>query len=78
VDTRLVAMETNNPGRDYAIWPEQLAQTASVAAPRLYILKPEDTLALSTLQQLFPQGVLTTYTSQVASRDFYLYLVANN
>ncbi|MBX3002744.1 MAG: glycosyltransferase family 39 protein [Anaerolineales bacterium] len=78
VDTRLVAMEANNPGRDYAIWPEQLAQTASVAAPRLYILKPEDTLALSTLQQLFPQGVLTTYTSQVASRDFYLYLVANN
>ncbi|UYN88973.1 MAG: glycosyltransferase family 39 protein [Anaerolineales bacterium] len=76
VDTRLVAMEAGKPGHDYAVWPEQLANTASVTAPRLYLLKPEDTLAASTLQQLFPQGVLTTFTSQTPTRDFLLYLVA--
>ncbi|UYN92866.1 MAG: glycosyltransferase family 39 protein [Anaerolineales bacterium] len=76
VDTRLVAMEAGKPGHDYAVWPEQLANTASVPAPRLYLLKPEDTLAASTLQQLFPQGVLTTFTSQTPTRDFLMYLVA--
>ncbi|QYK50852.1 MAG: glycosyltransferase family 39 protein [Anaerolineales bacterium] len=76
VDTRLVAMEAGKPGHDYAVWPEQLANTANVPAPRLYLLKPEDTLAASTLQQLFPQGVLTTFTSQTPTRDFLMYLVA--
>lgn len=76
VDTRLVAMEAGKPGHDYAVWPEQLANTASVPAPRLYLLKPEDTLAASTLQQLFPQGVLTTFTSRTLTRDFLMYLVA--
>jgi len=76
VDTRLVAMEAGKPGHDYAVWPEQLANTASVPAPRLYLLKPEDTLTASTLQQLFPQGVLTTFTSQTPTRDFLMYLVA--
>ncbi len=76
VDTRLVAMEAGKPGHDYAVWPEQLANTASVPAPRLYLLKPEDTLAASTLRQLFPQGVLTTFTSQTPTRDFLIYLVA--
>lgn len=78
VDTRLVAMEAGNPGHDYAIWTEQLSQTLTVPAPRLYLLKQEDTLAASTLQQLFPQGVLTRFSSQDPSRDFLMFLVASD
>lgn len=77
VDTRLVGMEAGNPARDYAIWPDQLANTLAVPAPKLFILKPEDEQGLAALQQLYPQGVLSFHQSQVPTKEFLVYIVAN-
>ena len=77
VDTRLVGMEAGNPARDYAIWPDQLGNTLAVPAPKLFILKPEDEQGLAALEQLYPQGVLSFHQSQVPTKEFLVYIVAN-
>jgi len=75
VDTRLVGMNAGYPLRDYAIWPENLANTLSEPRAKLFLVKPEDSAGLDALRQLYPQGALTTYTSAVESHDFLLYFV---
>lgn len=75
VDTRLVAMNAGFPLKDYAIWPENIAQTSSVPAPKLFLLRPDDELGLRTLYLVYPKGVQSVYESQVASHNFYLFYV---
>jgi len=40
VDTRLVAINAGFPGHDYGIWPDQLVNTLSEPAPKLFLVKP--------------------------------------
>lgn len=75
VDTRLVGMNAGYPLKDYAIWSDQLADTLSDTRPKLFLVKPEDTQALNTLQTLYPQGVLQEYTSRVENHNFYMFFV---
>jgi hypothetical protein len=75
VDTRLVAMNAGYPQHDYAIAPDQLSNTLGVPAPKLFLLKPEDTGDLNTLQQLYPQGILTQRESQVPTKEFLVFFV---
>jgi hypothetical protein len=74
VDTRLVAVNAGEPGRDLAIPPENLAQTTTASGAKLFMIKPEDTSAIQTLQALYPQGSLQLYESRV-DKDFLLFLV---
>jgi hypothetical protein len=75
VDTRLVAMNAGFPLKDYAIFPENIAQTSSVPAPKLFLLRPDDEVGLQTLYLVYPNGVQTVYESQVENHDFYLFYV---
>ena len=75
VDTRLVAVNAGYPSRDYGIWPDALSNTLSVAPPKLFLLKPEDETGLSTLQQLYPQGLVTFHQSRVPGKEFLTYFV---
>jgi hypothetical protein len=75
VDTRLVGMNAGYPLKDYAIWPEQLAGTLADPRAKLFLVKPEDAQGLSTLQSLYPQGVLQEYTSRVENHNFYMFFV---
>jgi hypothetical protein len=75
VDTRLVAVNAGFPLKDYAIWPEDIAQTSSVPAPKLFLLRPDDELGLQTLHLVYPDGVQTVYESQIESHNFYLFYV---
>jgi 4-amino-4-deoxy-L-arabinose transferase-like glycosyltransferase len=75
VDTRLVGIEAGNPARDYAIWPDQLAETQDEPFPKLFILKPEDSGGLSALQDMYPQGITSLHESRVATKEFLVYLV---
>jgi Dolichyl-phosphate-mannose-protein mannosyltransferase len=75
VDTRLVGMNAGYPLKDYAIWPEQLAVTLADPRAKLFLVKPEDAQGLSTLQTLYPQGVLQEYTSRVENHNFYMFFV---
>ena len=74
VDTRLVGMNAGDPIRDYAIPPEQISATLSDPRPKMFLVYPEDTPDLDLLRQIFPQGNLSTYKSQVG-KDFYIYMV---
>ncbi|HSS96425.1 MAG TPA: glycosyltransferase family 39 protein, partial [Terriglobales bacterium] len=75
VDTRLVAMNAGYPQHDYGIWPDQLSNTLGVPAPKLFLLKPEDTEGLSVLQQLYPDGVLQLRESRLSGKEFMVYFV---
>jgi len=75
VDTRLVAISAGYVGSDYAIWPENLESTLKVQGAKLFIVKADDTVGLSSLKQLYPQGQAILNTNPVEGRDFYAYIV---
>ncbi len=75
VDNRLVGFYAGFPGKDYEMWPDRLPATLTVPAPKLFLLKPEDTAGLDALKELYPQGVTSMYDSRLEFRDFILFYV---
>lgn len=75
VDTRLVGINAGYPQRDYAIWPDHIADTAADPRAKLFLVKPDDEGGLATLKEVYPQGVLQTYDSAVENHDFYMFFV---
>jgi hypothetical protein len=75
LDTRLVEIAAGQTGRDNAIFVETLADTASDPRPKLFIVHPNHQEALDALRQLYPQGWLQNYQSQVETKDFWMYFV---
>ena len=65
--------------RNNFIMFDQLAQVAPTQvndpAAKLYLLSMDDQKGGQTLQQTFPQGRLTTYTSQTPGKDFQVFFV---
>jgi hypothetical protein len=74
VDTRLVGMNAGDPTRDYAIPPDQISATLNDPRPKMFLVYPEDQADMDLLRQLFPQGNISAYASQVG-KNFYIYLV---
>lgn len=75
VDTRLVGMRAGVPLRDYALWPDQIATTLDDSRPKLFLYKVDDVEARDTLEELYPNGVLSLYDSAVEGKDFNIYYV---
>jgi hypothetical protein len=75
VDTRLVGIRAIGQVRDYALWQSDIQNTSSVETPKLYIYKPEDQETQTILNNLYPDGILKSYHSDVVGRDFILYYV---
>jgi hypothetical protein len=75
VDTRLVGIQAVDYVRDYALWPADIHTTQDAPLPKLYIYKPDDQEALETLQELYPDGIIERFVSEVEGRDFMLYYV---
>jgi 4-amino-4-deoxy-L-arabinose transferase-like glycosyltransferase len=75
VDTRLVGIQALGRVRDYALWPSEIASTTGAPAPKLYIYKPEDEEAIQVLQELYPDGIIERFESEVEGREFMLYYV---
>jgi hypothetical protein len=73
-DTRLVGMHAGDPTRDFAITPERLYETTAYFGPKLFLINPQDTLAVQTLQEIYPQGWLQQYQSRVEYRDFLIFV----
>ncbi len=78
VDTRLVGIQAVGQVKDYALWPQEIASTVEVGTPKLYIYKPDDEEAAQVLRDLYPDGVVDIYVSEVEGRDFMLYYVLND
>ncbi len=75
VDTRLVGMQAGYPTRDTAITLDQLDSLRDETAAMLFLVKNDDTEALQTLNQLFPQGWLQEYQSKYEGKNFWMYFV---
>ena len=74
VDTRLVGINAGFPRRDYALQSSQIKTTLSEPRTKLFIFKPEDENTRTTLETLYPNGILSLYQSQIRGRDFYVFL----
>jgi hypothetical protein len=75
VDTRLVGINAGYPTKDYAIWPDEIESTLDYPAPKLFLVKPEDPVALEVLRETYPNGASSLHVSDVLYKDFYIYFV---
>jgi hypothetical protein len=75
VDTRLVGVNAGYPTKDYAIWPDEIESTLDYPAPKLFLVKPEDPVALEVLRETYPKGASSLHVSDVLYKDFYIYFV---
>jgi hypothetical protein len=74
-DSRLVGVNAGYPTRDYAIWPDGFAATVEDPRAKLFLLHPMDAADVEALRQLYPEGVLRQYTSQIEGKSFNLFFV---
>jgi hypothetical protein len=75
VDTRLVGINAGDPNKDYALWPDQIADTVSERRAKLFLYKPEDTETGLLLAQIYPQGISWMYQSKVETKEFMVFYV---
>lgn len=75
VDTRLVGINAGNPGKDYALWTDQLETMLAENRAKLFIFNPADSEAANKLESLYPSGVLYRYKADIEGKDFMLYFV---
>ncbi len=75
VDSRLVAINSGQAGLDYAILPDQIPGTIEDPRAKLFFLNESDAENIALLQSLFPDGVLSRYTSSVPNKDFMIFTV---
>ena len=84
VDTRLPAVWAGIPDRDLAMWRENLAGTVELTGPKLFVVKADtedsngnDQESLDVLEELYPNGQLRMFDSDVPGHDFWIFLVPN-
>jgi len=75
VDTRLPGVWAGVPNRDFALFPEFLADSLAYPSPKMFIFWNADVETEKILKQLYPNGALSRYTSSFAGKDFYIFLV---
>jgi hypothetical protein len=75
VDTRAIGILVGKPSRDFALWPEDLANLANEERSQLFLLHRRDSESLDSLKALFPHGSSSLWHSEIEGMDFVLYLV---
>ncbi len=82
VDTRLPAAWAGIPNRDMALWPENFASTVEMPGPKLFLLKANtaepsvnDQQSLDALKELYPNGTLRLFVSDISGHDFWMFFV---
>ena len=75
VDTRLVGFNAGYPGKDYALWVNEISDTSEVPGDKLYIFKLEDNEALIELEKCCPDGEASIFYSRIPAKEFIIYTV---
>jgi hypothetical protein len=82
VDTRLPGIYAGIPNRDFALWPDNLADSTAFHGPKLFMVKAnlqdptqDDRKSIETLKHLYPQGQLGLQRSSIPGHDFYTFFV---
>ena len=83
-DTRLPPAWIGIPNGDIAMWRENLPSTVELTGPKLFMVKADlenpngnDQESLDVLQQLYPNGQLRMFDSDVPGHDFWIFTVPN-
>jgi 4-amino-4-deoxy-L-arabinose transferase-like glycosyltransferase len=74
IDTRLPALTAGIPNRDMAITLELIPFLEQSSYPRLFLLNVSDRDGLAALERRFPDGNLSLVDSELAGKDFYIFL----
>jgi hypothetical protein len=75
VDSRLVAINAGYPGLDFAIFTDQIPDTAEDPRAKMFFLNVNDEEDMALLQDLYPNGTLSRYASSAQSKDFMIFSV---
>ena len=75
VDSRLVAINAGQVGRDFAIFPENIPQTDTDPRAKIFFVNINDSESINLLQSIFPTGVLWEHNSEVENKDFMIFFV---
>ncbi|MDD5367665.1 MAG: glycosyltransferase family 39 protein [Anaerolineaceae bacterium] len=74
VDTRLVGINAGYPAWDTAISRDNIPATRLSPGVKLFLVNPQDQDGLQVLQSTYPHGLSWTYASQVAGKDFLVFM----
>lgn len=75
VDSRLVAINAGETGRDFAIFPENISQTAADPRAKMFFVNINDAESINLLQSTYSEGVLWEHDSEVENKDFMIFFV---
>ena len=75
VDSRAVAISMGHPEQNLSLPSSEIASTQNVAISKLFILNPMDKDSIAELQQVYPDGVITTYQTVNPDKNFVLFIV---
>jgi hypothetical protein len=75
MDTRLVGFHAGAPGRDMAVFPDQLETLVGETRPQLFVANPQDMAGLEQLRQVFPSGYWTLWVSPQEGHDLLIFSV---
>ncbi|MBG0770557.1 MAG: hypothetical protein H0S82_02560 [Anaerolineaceae bacterium] len=70
-----MAINSGQPGWDYAIFTDQIAATADDPRAKIFFLNVNDQENIDLLEATFPDGVLRQYDSAVEYKDFIIFTV---
>jgi hypothetical protein len=74
-DSRLIAINAGYPGGDFAIFPEQIPNTARDPRAKVFLLNLNDAEGMQVLEETFENGVTWQYDSSVENKDFLIFFV---
>ena len=75
VDSRLVAINAGQTGRDFAIFPENIVETKADPRAKMFFVNINDTESINLLSSTFSDGVLWEHESEVENKDFMIFFV---
>ncbi len=75
VDSRAVAISMGRPEQNLSLPGTEIANTANVTLPKLFILNPMDKDSIAELQAAYPEGIISTYQSTNPDKNFILFIV---
>jgi len=75
VDSRAVAISIGRPEQNLSLPAAEIANTVNVTIPKLFILNPMDKNSIAGLQAAYPDGVISTYQSTTADKNFILFII---
>ena len=75
VDSRLVAINAGETGRDFAIFPENIPQTTGDPRAKMFFVNINDSETVNLLESTYTEGVLWEHDSQVQNKDFMIFFV---